>query len=107
MLVIIENTKFQQIRFLVDFELHNAASRAAVINVHKKGKSIIVPLMRGNFTSSRFLLMLKLEDPCRFSFLSRFPGPENFDLFSGTSGTGGGALFALALLEACKTRSEK
>ena len=36
--------------------------------------------------------MLKLDDPCLFSFLRRFAGPENFDLFRGTNGTGGGAL---------------
>ena len=56
--------------------------------------------MRGNLASSLFLLMLKLEEPCRFSFLIRFAGPENFDLLSGTNGTGGGTLFPFALFDA-------
>ena len=44
--------------------------------------------------------MLKLEEPCLFSFRIKFAGPENFDLFTGTTGTGGGALFPFDLLEA-------
>ena len=59
-----------------------------------------IPFIRGSLASSLFLLMLKLEDPCRFSFLIRFAGPENFDLLSGTNGTGGGTLFAFALFDA-------
>ena len=57
------------------------------------------PLIRGNFKSSRFLVILKRDDPCRFSFLIRLAGPENLDLFKAT---GGGTLLDFPLLEFCK-----
>ena len=63
-------------------------------------EKINIPLISGSFKISLFLLMLKLEEPCLFSFRIKLAGPENFDLFTGTTGTGGGALFPFDLIEA-------